>query len=83
MNICDVMNVSYLLDDVCLRDDAVELNDELVEIDDVDYNVKDRDDHEVEVDVVLNEVDEVLEVKVKFVMDVQDTACMIDDVRLL
>ena len=37
----------------------------------------------MEVDVVLNGVDEVLEVEVKFVMDVQDAACMIDDVQLL
>ena len=37
----------------------------------------------MEGDVVLNKVDEVLEVKVKFVMDVQDTACRTDDVQLL
>ena len=57
----------HIPDEVCLRDGAVGLNDELVEIDEVDCIDKDRDDHDVEGDVVL-------EVEVRFVMDVQDIA---------
>ena len=63
-------------DDVCLTDGAVLFNAELADVDNVDHNVKDRDDHEVEGDVVL-------EVEVRFVMNVQDIACMIADVQLL
>ena len=70
----------YILDDICLTDDAVGLNDELVEVDEVDCNVKDKVDHEVEDDAILEEVDEVLEVEVNFALDVQNTACMIGDV---
>ena len=66
----------HIPDDVCLTDSAVVLNAELADVDNDDHDVKDRDGHEVKGDVVL-------EVEVKFVMDVQDIACMIDDVQLL
>ena len=55
----------------------------MVDVDEVDCHVKDRVDYEVEGDAILKDVDELLDVKVNFVVDVQDAVCMIGNVQLL